>query len=151
MVFAAVWFYAPSPCLGCNCLPLGSALEQLERQDAVFSGSVIEIIMVEDELLSIKFDVIDVWKGVEGKEITVYTGSHDGICGYNFQMNKDYLVYANWNNEAKRLGIIGVSLCSRTRLLIEASEDLSELGTVVELITWGAIKLHFAKNPVNDQ
>ncbi len=143
MAFAAISLYSPTASLGCSCEMSGSALEELEMVDAVFSGSVIEIIIEENELLVIKFDVIDTWKGVEGKEITVSTGSHDGICGYKFQMNKDYLVYAAYGfYEAKRLGVI---ICSRTKFLTRAAEDLSELGTVVELITWGAIKSRIAR------
>ncbi len=149
MALAAVCLCSPRASLGCSCEMSGSALEELERRGAVFSGSVIEIIIEEDEIWGtvhlVKFDVIEAWKGVEGQEITVYTASNEAACGYNFQMNKDYLVYANYNNKDTRLGIIGVGLCSRTKLLTDAARDLSELGTVVELITWGAIKSRLAR------
>ena len=51
------------------------------------------------------------------KEITVYTSIEE--CGYNFNKDKEYLVYADKVNKK-----LTVSLCGRTKELEESKEDL---------------------------
>jgi hypothetical protein len=63
-----------------------------------------------------------VWKGEDLEEITVLTETYSDMCGYNFQINFEYLVYAyNYN------GGIYTNICTRTDLLENAIEDLEFL------------------------
>jgi hypothetical protein len=54
------------------------------------------------------------------KEIEIVTGLGGGDCGYDFQIGADYVVYAYKNAE----GRLETNICSRTRPLAEASEDM---------------------------
>ena len=136
--------------VACSCLPIpDSAIAELERHDNVFSGRVRSVNVETDEernspVLFVDFEVRQVWKGEEiGASTTVLTRPTGVECGFSFELGKEYLVYASWNNEAMRLGYAKVSVCSRTRLLSEAAGDLSELGvpTSIAQATWGLLKL----------
>jgi hypothetical protein len=54
------------------------------------------------------------------KEIEIVTGSGEGDCGYEFQTSVDYVVYAYKNRE----GRLETNICSRTRTLADAAEDM---------------------------
>lgn len=67
------------------------------------------------------FQVYEVWKGTPQKYIIVKTGE---ICPPKFEENKEYLVYTYTSEKGEEY----VSGCSRTRYLINAGDDLKELG-----------------------
>ena len=69
------------------------------------------------------FDVDRVWKGENESSITIQTRQSSASCGYSFEEDSNYLVYAQRNGE-----MLDVSLCSRTSLVSSAAEDISELG-----------------------
>ena len=54
------------------------------------------------------------------KEIEIVTGTGGGDCGYEFQIGVDYVVYAYKNAE----GRLETNICSRTRTLAKAAEDI---------------------------
>jgi hypothetical protein len=64
----------------------------------------------------------DVLSGVDRnqKEIEIVTGLGGGDCGYEFQTGVDYVVYAYKNAD----GRLETNICSRTRTLAEAAEDM---------------------------
>lgn len=65
------------------------------------------------------------------KEIEIETGFGGGDCGYQFQVGTEYVVYA-YKNGAGRLE---TGICSRTRPLADAAEDLKyirEMSTAPE-------------------
>ena len=82
-------------------------------------------------------DVVETFKGkVKRNKIKIYTGHGHGDCGYNFQIGKEYIIYAecdyniNYNNIPKhykkrlRKKIFRTNICRRTTLLENAKEDL---------------------------
>ena len=70
----------------------------------------------------VTIQTFDVWKGEDLEEITILTETYSDMCGYNFQINFEYLVYAyNYN------GGIYTNICTRTDLLENAIEDLEFL------------------------
>ena len=71
----------------------------------------------------VTFNVFQVWKGTEGKILTLTTPNSSASCGYEFEENKDYIVYARQEE-----GKLTTSLCSRTQPLTFAQLDLQELG-----------------------
>ena len=70
----------------------------------------------------VRIQLADVFSGVDSKEkeIEVVTGQGGGDCGYPFQVGVDYVVYARRNAE----GQLETGICSRTRTLAQAAEDL---------------------------
>ena len=108
----------------CECAPSLTPLEELERSGAVFSGRVIAITKnpsIYDK--EVEFDVDRSWKGPSSKTVTVFTGDPSAICGYDFQEDEKYLVYAHPTE-----GFLYTSGCFRTQPLANAQEDLNALG-----------------------
>ena len=67
------------------------------------------------------------WKGLNQTQITVYTERSSASCGYEFDLNKEYLVYAHESNVA-----FNVNYCSRTTLLPTTEKDIQELGKCIK-------------------
>lgn len=114
----------------CSCESPKSPAQELERAAAVFAGKVVEIMshkQTADPFLTIEvvFNVETIWKGAGDKTVSVFTSAHSDNCGYRFKRGRTYLVYAY-----RHLGgQVSTSICSRTRRLKNAHEDLKELGT----------------------
>jgi hypothetical protein len=120
--------------LACTCVPAKSAAREFERATAVFSGKVVEVRrhkQAEDIFAGVEavFRVEKVWKGVERRTVSVFTSSQSSACGYGFKEGRTYLVYAHGGAE----GRLSTSICSRTRRLKDAGEDLKELGADREM------------------
>jgi len=97
--------------------------EAYEDADLVFSGEVTNIVVdASGYYHEVTFQAMDVWKGEDLEEITVLTETYSDMCGYSFEINYEYVVYAyiyasgNYTNN-----------CTRTNLLEYASEDLEYL------------------------
>jgi hypothetical protein len=101
--------------LACDCARPGSPREELRRVDAVFSG---EVSSVSRE--GIEFKVEKFWKGPRTKKISIRYEQSGST--YVFVVGKKYLVYA-FGKE-----ILETSICTRTKELDKASDDLKELG-----------------------
>ena len=116
----------------CSCIVPDSPKNELQKYDTVFSGKVVNIdeqhpttpMHSSMDPIIVTFDVDRIWKGlVDEHTITISTPQSSASCGYDFENNLEYIVYAiNHENQLE------VSLCSRTNLLSEATEDLEELG-----------------------
>ncbi|NLP52292.1 hypothetical protein [Bacillus sp. RO1] len=115
-------FYSPTG-YACSCLPPGTPQEELAKMDAVFTGKVLEVEEKFNSTKEVKLNVTETWKGVETKEVVIYTAMDSAACGVNFEKNKDYLVYAHLED-----GEYTTYLCSRTAELPQAQTDLKELG-----------------------
>ncbi len=105
-----------------------SPYEELPNYDAVFSGLVTKTQNLSEpqgrDTVLFTFDVDNVWKGDTKEIITIKTAQSSASCGFNFEENQKYIVYASQYDD----DYLGVSLCSRTGLLSNATEDLQELG-----------------------
>lgn len=122
----------------CSCGRPGPPLEELGRNEAVFSGRVIEIaepVSPWGENLTITFAVTAVWKGEIEQTVTVTTAPDDARCGYPFTLCEDYLVYAHSFDGA----VANVGLCGRTTPLSDAGDDVMELGNPA--VEWPVIDL----------
>jgi hypothetical protein len=111
----------------CSCIAPGPPKESLEKAHAVFSGKVTKIEKVGDFQIAVTLDVEAAWKGIDKNEVVLYTANDGAACGYGFEKEKTYLIYAyqTKRGEEKQLE---TNICTRTRLLAEAKEDLKELG-----------------------
>lgn len=126
--------------LACSCASSGPPCQGTFTADAVFVGTVQSITPIPadgpplrpDEHrfpkeLHIAFEAVTPFRGVKGHAVTVSTASSGPACGYQFKEGERYLVYAHHRSGAPEFV---VSLCSRTRLLAEAAEDLQFLQTL---------------------
>ena len=79
----------------------------------------------------VRIQIAEVLNGVDPgqKEIEIVTGMGGGDCGYAFQSGVDYIIYAYKNSE----GRLETGICSRTRPLTQAAEDLAYLRAVPQL------------------
>ena len=104
--------------------------ESVWTSDAVFSGEVLSVERMSNagqELFSsvrVRFKVLESWRGDVSNVVEIKTGMGGGDCGYSFRERQNYLVYAH----ARGGGLI-TSICSRTRPLSQAAEDVAYLKT----------------------
>ena len=110
----------------CSCMEPPPPEEAYAEADVVFSGQVTNIAMDgSNYYLEVSIGTIDVWKGEILDEIIILTETSSDACGYNFQVNNEYLVYGyNYG------GDIYTNICTRTNLLEYANEDLDYLNNL---------------------
>lgn len=111
----------------CSCLPPPPPREALAQAGAVFAGTVVSVRAREGEGGMGEHEVRIVptrrWKGAAADTVVVRTPDNSAACGVAFTPGESYLVYASGGDEPR------VILCSRTRPLAQAGEDLAALGT----------------------
>ena len=99
--------------------------EAADQSAAVFAGEVAsaDTAATSDgvRLVRVTFRVLGAFKGVD-KEAVVYTSDNSAACGFPFEVGEQYLVYAG---EAD--GRLHTGLCTRTKSLAQADEDLEAL------------------------
>lgn len=114
----------------CSCIAPPPVTQALDQAGAVFSGKVLQVKRVRNnrqgELgnVEVVFAVNTSWKGAERRVVSVFTASQSAACGYGFRKGMTYLVYANGDAQGK----LTTSICSRTKRLKDARDDLGELG-----------------------
>jgi photosystem II stability/assembly factor-like uncharacterized protein len=126
-----VFSLAPAPASACSCAGPAPVQEELSRKTAVFSGKVTGVagpnrgfVRSSADPVRITFEVGNVWKGELLAQTDVYTAASSASCGYDsFAVGKEYIVYASTDKDQLVTG-----LCSRTKLLTAAGEDLQALG-----------------------
>jgi len=131
VAFLSLFYYSPNTPYACSCAQPGTPQQELDGSSAVFSGKVINIVdknrtnFIESSAdpVAVQLEVKNAWKGINQKQVVVFTERDSASCGYEFDSNKEYLVYAS---EAD--GVLKTSYCSRTSQLNMANEDLTVLG-----------------------
>lgn len=119
---------SPSSAQACSCVVGIPLCESAWTSDVVFSGEVLSVERVSNptqDLFSsvrVRFQVIESWRGDVSGILEVKTGLGGGDCGYAFVRGMKYLVYAH-----SRGGALSTGICSRTRPLSQAAEDLGYL------------------------
>ncbi len=119
-------FAAPRVAEACSCM-MQSPEDAATGADAIFEGRVTGIESASDQSspVRVRIHVTQQWKGLESQEeVEVTTAANSAMCGYTFEAEQVYLVYAARDEE----GALTVSLCSRTRLADQADEDRQHLG-----------------------
>lgn len=133
LIFMALLTVRPSVTYACSCVVPAEPLEALETSSAVFTGKVVDIkepkgtIISSADPVKVTFEVDSSWKGVKGDKVTLSTALSSASCGFEFVKGESYIVYAYANGEGETDKLVA-SLCSRTKLLASASEDLKKLG-----------------------
>lgn len=121
----------PRQASACDCARPESVNDELNRKTAVFSGKVIDLVdenkfsysQSSADPINVLFEVKESWKGIHTSQVIVSTARSGASCGYEFELNKEYLVYAYGDKEQLETGF-----CERTELLSAAGEDLDILG-----------------------
>lgn len=131
LLFLIIISLFPRQALACSCAQPESVKGELNRKTAVFSGKVVEL--VDDNKFSyikssadpieVLFEVNESWKGTNTSQVIVKTARSGASCGYEFELNKEYLVYAYGEIDQLETGF-----CERTALLSTAGDDLAILG-----------------------
>lgn len=122
--------------VACSCIGEQPVCNAFGGSSAVFAGRVVgsaERKVYEDaergtkttyDVGTIYFAVEEAFSGVKGKtRVEIHSGTGEGDCGYWFLRGKSYLIYAH----ADQKGVLYTGICSRTRPLEEAAEDLTYL------------------------
>ncbi len=135
LVIGAWFLQQPDPSYACSCVEDGTPTEELEVSAAVFiMGRVISVqefnpgeppwggakIISTEDPTTIALSVETVWKGPLYQTMYLTTHRDEASCGFTFAEGTTYIVYSRDGST--------VSLCSRTRELSRAAEDLAELG-----------------------
>lgn len=112
----------------CSCLGRPAPCEAYWKASAIFAGTVTDISGVSGKKVGyglsrrlVRFSVNEAFLGVNGTEAEVKTGLGDADCGYGFRQGGQYLVYAYRQKD----GSLYTGICSRTRPLSEAADDLA--------------------------
>jgi len=131
--FFVLTLFAGRDALACSCPQPGLPCQVAWRADAVFAGVVVSIEAVDNDSLGAPYQSklvkVSVQRGFTNEvsgTVDVITGMGGGDCGYDFKEGERYLIYAFRSVSSGRLT---ASICSRTRLLSEAAEDLKYLGS----------------------
>lgn len=116
--------WAPTHAQACSCMETSFERARSESS-AIFEGRVVGM-DVEDGTTLVHFRVTQAWRGVEHETIDVRTASNSAACGYAFETNVVYLVYAQAGDDGLRTG-----LCSRTSAMDgeTAQSDRQALGS----------------------
>ncbi|MEW5930677.1 MAG: hypothetical protein AB1941_24720 [Gemmatimonadota bacterium] len=132
LLLSAALSAAPCPpaAARCSCIPPRPPGEALAQADAVFAGRVVSVTERREEdpghpggpYLEVRIVPGRRWKGAAADTVTVRTADNSAACGYAFETGGEYLVYAAGEDALR------VNLCSRTRPLADAGEDLAALG-----------------------
>ena len=110
----------------------------LRTTDAVFRGTVVRVqdllqppVSPSDgaplALRIIVFDADASWAGVKSRRVFIFTGVGGGDCGFDFKVGQPYVVWAK-RNDSLAPNELSTGICSFTRALDEAGEQLRQLG-----------------------
>ena len=129
IVVGALLAASPMCVYACSCRPPGTPAEELGRSDAVFQGTVVSVqnpsgpVASNADITTVTFNVSKVWKGQITQTGTIVTPGSSASCGVTFEQGVEYVVYGRASE-----GALTTNLCSRTRAIGDASEDIAALG-----------------------
>jgi hypothetical protein len=125
---------ASAPAHACLCLDTSeSVAEATARADAVFEGDVVSLRLLEIpqppgeryvRKTSVTIRVFRSWKGIEDSLVTLWNGSGIGDCGYDFQLQRGYLVFATRDAD----GRLSTTSCSKSTPIGKAQKAVRKLG-----------------------
>jgi hypothetical protein len=128
----------------CSCTNERTLAQEFESAAAVFTGRVTAVQPAGDGFnVIVSLTPLLRWKGGLSVPLTLATPENSGICGYAFEIGREYLVFA-WPYTISGQQTIFTHLCSRTGSA-EGNPDITNLGpplvpTAVRAISWGSVK-----------
>ena len=142
--------FSPAPVFGCTCAappPESKTASELgggTKADAIFEGKVESVELrwklkeaqigdvipteatdldQDGPVMQVSFEVSHSYRGDQRRPMRFSTGLGGGDCGFDFEVGKQYLVYA-FKNEA---GELSTSTCTRTTRLEKSRGNLAYL------------------------
>ena len=128
----------------CTCTNEPTLAQEFESAAAVFTGRVTAIQPAGDGFnVIVTLTPLLRWKGGLDDPVILATPENAGICGYAFEIAREYLVFA-WPYSISGQETIFTHLCSRTASA-EGNQDIPNLGsplvpTAVRAMSWGGVK-----------
>lgn len=119
----ALW---PSSADACSCAGPGSPCEAVGRADTVFVGRVVSI-RSSGFGSQVDLAVVEPFRGVQDWQVRINVGP--GNCAYPFATGESYLVYTHRTPD----GQMWTSICTRTRPIAGAAEDLAYLRSLAAI------------------
>jgi hypothetical protein len=119
----------------CSCAePLDPALA-VEGADVVFEGRATQAVALQADLglgdylgaRRFQFEVTRYFKGQLGPQLSVFTVDQSSACGRAYGLDEPHVVYARYTES----GLLSDFLCSRSRPVASAENDLELLGAGV--------------------
>lgn len=132
IIAAGVVSGSAQPAAACSCI-YTEAADAARSADVVFEGTVLAPpehvraqLGIEDYsgAVRFRFAVARYFKGQRGEEAVVYTIDQESACGRSYAPGGTYLIYGRLLSN----GLLTDSLCSRSRPIGDAAEDLALLG-----------------------
>ena len=141
---------SPAPVFGCTCaapppeVKTASELAAWTRADAIFEGKVESVglrwklkeaqigdviptvatdLDQDGPVILVSLEVLHSYRGDQRKPMRLTTGLGGGDCGFDFEVGKQYLVYA-FKDEA---GELSTNTCTRTTRLEKGRDNLAYL------------------------
>jgi hypothetical protein len=117
---------SPKPAIACDCAGPGDACSSFWSATAVFSARVVRIEPTDESIrrvghFRVTLQVIEPFRGAPQSEAVVFTNAGPTSCGFPFELNQSYLVFA----VSGPRGFLVTSSCSLTRRLDAAGEPLA--------------------------
>lgn len=140
------FLFLPQAVSACSCFMMASGnppCQSFWSTPVVFSGRVSEIKTVTPdtgpfrgfEQRVVRFTVSGDHRGNVGPTAEVMTGRGGGDCGYAFELNQDYLVYAYKGSD----GLLSTGICSATKPLDKAIDDIQYIGSLTSAKPVGSV------------
>jgi MYXO-CTERM domain-containing protein len=120
----------PREAEACSCLPPPGPVEAAQHVDSVFLAKLVSVADapkpdkygIQNKIFT--FEVARTFKGQLDAKVNVKTADNEAACGRNFgTAGEEWLVYAKFDEG----GQLYDNLCSRSRPLAYAAEDIAEL------------------------
>jgi MYXO-CTERM domain-containing protein len=124
LAIPAVVALTPRFAEACSCLPAKPPADARNDADAVFEGKLVGQSEADADHTRFEFSVSRVWKGDVAASTYVVSHKQSATCGRTYRAETTYVVYAR---TAKDGGLTD-GLCSRSRPVEDAAEDLRVLG-----------------------
>ena len=138
--FSALMLAPVADASACSCPPSGPPCQNAFQVDAIFVGTVRSITPLPDDQpppppgssripreVRVEFGEVMTFRGMTGTTAALRTPGSGPACGYEFKEGGRYLVYASRARDGA--GLV-TSICSRTRLLSQAADDIAFLQTL---------------------
>ncbi len=137
--FLILWLFGlGGPVFACSCASPFSMKEAVRETDIIFRGTVVaeRILKVPDHenksrqphyfnFTEYTFDIQAIYKGkIRQKSVTVTTSRGCCACGFPFELQREYIVYADWDNRYHSNPwtvpkFLSTSICKRTTPKVE--------------------------------
>lgn len=117
----------------CSCIYLGDTQSKLSNGGIIFSGKIVDLEILESYPVQYRaqFEVNKYWKDYNNdfkKSVIISSVKNDGAnCGYTFEEDKEYLIYAYVDQES---GELTTNSCMGSSTLEEAQNEIQELNNL---------------------